>query len=161
VPMFISRRAPRSISRDQDFDFSFVRKSGSVPGSVSTPTCTSPSSLKGGHFDYVSAWRNSQGAGVCGDLSRKRNSNRQACPGMQGESGSAGSAARQGSRGAGCRRSGARKFRAGGIRSRGLADARRKDCYVTCLKSESASFFPPNCTRPLPCAMPTTSWMPE
>jgi Protein of unknown function (DUF3147). len=40
------------------------------------------------------------------DLSRKRDIDRKACPGTQGESGSAGRTARQGSRGARCRRSG-------------------------------------------------------
>jgi hypothetical protein len=35
-------------ARIEDSSFSVVRKSGSVSGSVSTTTCTSPSSVKGG-----------------------------------------------------------------------------------------------------------------
>jgi hypothetical protein len=53
---------------------------------------------------------------------------RKACPGTQGESGPAGSAPRQGSRGARCRRSGAWKFRIGGFRPRDLADDRAVFC---------------------------------
>ena len=58
------------------------------------------------------------------DLPSKRHLDRKACPGTQGESGSAGSAPRQGSRRARCRRSGAWKFRIGGFRPRDLADDR-------------------------------------
>jgi hypothetical protein len=61
---------------------------------------------------------------LSGDLSRKRYFDRKACPATQRESGSAGSAARQGSRGNRCRRSGTWKFWAGGFRPRDLADDR-------------------------------------
>ena len=59
-----------------------------------------------------------------GDLSRKRDTNRKACSGAQGESGSVGSAAWQRSCRARRRRSNAGEFRAGGFRPRDLADDR-------------------------------------